>query len=101
MQFGICTSVAKSAAVKAAGWDYIEEHVQNFLQGLVPDSQWQGLKLAKESAVPILAACCLVPADMKVTGPEVDFPALKKYMEVVARRAGAVGIKTLVFGSGG
>jgi sugar phosphate isomerase/epimerase len=101
MQFGICTSVANASAVKAAGWDYIEENVQNFLQGLAPDSQWHGERLARESAVPILAACCLVPGNMKITGPEVDFNSLRNYMVNVTARAKKAGIKTLVFGSGG
>jgi len=101
MQFGICTSVANSAAVKAAGWDYIEENVQNFLQGVVPDSQWHGERLAAASAVPILAACCLVPGDMKITGPNADPKKLHDYMVNVAARAKRTGIKTLVFGSGG
>ena len=101
MQFGICTSVTNSAAARAAGWDYIEENVQNFLQGLVPDSQWPGEKLAKEAALPISAACCLVPGDMKITGPEVNFAKLSEYIERVTARAKKAGIQTLVFGSGG
>jgi sugar phosphate isomerase/epimerase len=101
MRFGICTSVANSAAVKAAGWDYIEETVQNFLQGLVPDSQWTGEQLARASAVPILAACCLVPGDLKITGPTADPAKLRDYISNVVKRAKKVGIQTLVFGSGG
>jgi len=101
MQFGICTSIANAAAMKAAGWDYIEENVQNFLQGLVPDAQWHGEALAKGAAVPIRAACCLVPADMKIVGANVDFAKLTAYMGNVTARAKKCGIKTLVFGSGG
>jgi sugar phosphate isomerase/epimerase len=101
MQFGICTSIANSPAVKAAGWDYIEENVQNFLQGSLPDAEWHGDRLAAQSAVPILAACCLVPADIKITGPNVDFPKLRGYMTNVITRAKKAHIKTLVFGSGG
>jgi sugar phosphate isomerase/epimerase len=101
MRLGICTSVTNSPAVKAAGWDFIEENVQNFLQGLVPDSQWEGEKLANASAVPILAACCLVPGDLKITGPTADPAKLRDYISNVARRAKKAGIQTLVFGSGG
>jgi sugar phosphate isomerase/epimerase len=100
MQFGICTSIANAPAAKAAGWDYIEENVQNFLQGLLPDSQWQGERLAKASPLPIRAACCLVPGDMKITGPNVDFNKLRDYMTNVTARAKKCGIQTLVFGSG-
>jgi sugar phosphate isomerase/epimerase len=100
MEFGICTSASNSAAVKAAGWDYIEENVQNFLQGLKPDAEWHGEELARKSAVPIAAGCCLVPGEMKITGPEVDFGKLRGYMANVAARAKKAGIQTLVFGSG-
>jgi sugar phosphate isomerase/epimerase len=101
MQFGICTSVANAGAVKSAGWDYIEENVQNLLQGTVQDSQWQGEHLTRALPVPVLAACCLVPADMKITGPAVDMAKLREYMARVCARAAKVGIRTLVFGSGG
>jgi sugar phosphate isomerase/epimerase len=101
MQFGICTSVANAAAAKAAGWDYVEEHVQNFLQGPVADSAWKGEAIARDSALPIATACCLVPADLKITGPDADLAKLKQYMATIAQRAKKVGIQTLVFGSGG
>jgi sugar phosphate isomerase/epimerase len=101
MQFGICTSVASASAAKAAGWDFVEEHVQNFLQGLVPDSDWTGDRLAAASPLPILAANCLVPADLKITGPAADLEKLRAYMITVAARARKCAIKTLVFGSGG
>jgi sugar phosphate isomerase/epimerase len=101
MLFGICTSVVNAAAVKAAGWDYVEENVQNLLQGLVPDSQWQGEKLTRALPVPVLAACCLVPAELKITGPAADLERLRQYMTNVCARAARVGIQTLVFGSGG
>jgi sugar phosphate isomerase/epimerase len=101
VQFGICTSVANAAAVKAAGWDYIEENVQNLLQGLVPDTQWQGENLTRSLALPVLAACCLVPAELKITGPAVDSAKLQEYIARVTARAAKVGIQTLVFGSGG
>jgi sugar phosphate isomerase/epimerase len=101
MQFGICTSVVNSSAVKAAGWDFVEENVQTFLQGLVPDEQWQGERIAAAAAVPILAANCLVPAELKITGPAADLDKLRQYMTRVTVRAKKCGIGTLVFGSGG
>jgi len=104
MKFGICTSIANAAAVKAAGWDYVEENVQNLLQGTIPDSQWEGEHLSRQAnagdGAPILAACCLVPGNMKITGPDVDVEALRGYMGNVCARARKVGIQKLVFGSG-
>jgi sugar phosphate isomerase/epimerase len=101
MLFGICTPLANAAAAKAAGWDFVEEHIQNFLQGQVADAQWTGDRIAAESPLPILAANCLVPADLKITGPAADIEKLRAYMIIIAARARKCGIKTLVFGSGG
>ena len=101
MRFGICTSLANAAAVRAAGWDFVEENVQHFLQGLTPDEQWDGEGRAKASVLPIPAANVLVPASLKITGPDADLEKLTAYMTRVLTRAGRVGIKTLVFGSGG
>src|SRR4051812_13041793 len=100
MKFGICTSFTNAAAVKAAGWDYVEENVQSLLQGTVTDQEWKQEPAAKAAALPIPAANSLVPASLKITGPDVDPNALGCYMETVVRRAANLGIKTLVFGSG-
>jgi sugar phosphate isomerase/epimerase len=101
MKFGICTSSEKSAAVQAAGWDYVEEGVQGRLQGQLGDDQWTGGEIVGKSVLPVLAANGLVPATLKIVGPDVDAAALKAYMTNVLVRAGKVGIRTLVFGSGG
>jgi D-psicose/D-tagatose/L-ribulose 3-epimerase len=101
MRFGICTTIEKSAAARDAGWDYIEESVQGLLQGLEPDERWTGPARAKASALPILAANMLVPAALKITGPDVDVEKLSSYMREVLRRADQMNIRTLVFGSGG
>ncbi len=53
------------------------------------------------SALPISAANSLVPGDLKIVGPVVDFERLRKYIGNVTARAQRVGMKTLVFGSGG
>lgn len=101
MQFGICTSIDKSAAVKAAGWDYVEEGVQRLLQPALPDAEWRGVELVKAGALPTPAGNVLVPAKLKITGPDADLSRLETYMRTVLRRAELVGMRTLVFGSGG
>jgi sugar phosphate isomerase/epimerase len=97
MLFGICTSVTNAPAVKAAGWDYIEDNVQNLLQGMVPDAEWHA---PAPAVLPILAANVLLPGTLKVVGPAVDSALLHKYTVTVLRRAKQVGITKLVFGSG-
>jgi len=100
-QFGVCAPVSKSAEARSGGWDFIEENVQVLLRGTVPDDQWQGGEAANRSVLPIVAANCLVPADMKITGPDADLERLRTYIIRVMQRAYRMGMKTLVFGSGG
>jgi sugar phosphate isomerase/epimerase len=101
MHFGVCTTVDQSSAAKAAGWDFVEVRVDQFILGLVPDEQWTGAAAAAGSALPIRAANVLVPPAVKITGPAVDRGQLERYMNTVMRRCAAIGISQLVFGSGG
>lgn len=99
-QFGICTSPDNAAVVKEAGWDFVEGHVQNLFQGMLDDSSWQGRATITSAALPVPAANCLLPGDLKVVGPAVDFEKLRTYMSRAIARAGGCGTTTLVFGSG-
>ncbi len=101
MRFGICAAVEHGAELAAAGCDFTEENVQTFLQGLVEDNQWQGLKRRTTSPLPIYAANSLVPGDLKITGPSVDRAKLQIYLKRVFERARSIGMKILVFGSAG
>src|SRR5262245_36474925 len=101
MKFGICTSVDNAAAVRAAGGDFVEEGVQHLLAAHVPDEQWPGPTRVQASALPVPAANTLVPGALKITGPDAQLEALRKYMTTIFRRASATGTRMLVFGSGG
>lgn len=101
MQFGICTAVENAQAVKAAGWDFVEESIQGLLQGQLPDAEWKGLERVRKSPLPVPAANMLVPGSLKITGPDADLEKLRAYMTNVLRRAKQTGTKILVFGSGG
>jgi len=100
-QFGICIAPDQAAAVKAAGWDFVEGNVQSIFQGLVDDSAWTGEANVKSAALPVPAANCLVPGDLKIAGPTADLDALRQYMSRAIARASKCGTTTLVFGSGG
>jgi sugar phosphate isomerase/epimerase len=100
MRFGIYTAVENAAAVKAAGWDFVEENVQTLLQGKTPDGEWKGVERVKNSPLKVPAANRLVPPDLKIIGPERDAEKLREYITRVIPRAGKVGTTTLVFGSG-
>lgn len=101
MRLGCCGTIEQAAAVHAAGYDFLEIHIQKVLQGEVDDATWA--KNAPDPAalpLPIEAANCLLPGHLKVVGPERDFDALGEYMTRIAGRAAKLGIERLVFGSG-
>lgn len=102
MQVGICVPAEKVGEVLDAQPDFIEEHIQNFLKPAEPEGAFaENLARAKALPVPVPAANCFLPASMKCVGPDVNVEALARYAEVAFRRARAVGMERLVFGSGG
>jgi len=102
MQFGVCSPLDRAAIVRSAGWDYVEAGVPELLQGAVADDvEWTGERLTKESPLPIRSAYLLVPAAMKIVGPDADLAQLAAYLERVVRRAAKLNVRVLGFGSGG
>lgn len=101
MVFGICAPVEDSSAAKAAGFEFIEPRVDQLIEGLLPDDQWKGMERVAKCALPIPSANVLIPAALKITGPDASLDRLKSYMTTVLARAKKIGIKTLIFGSGG
>ncbi len=101
MRFGICAPVENAHELRAGGADFVEENVQNLLDGQVPEAQWRGGERAGKSALPVAAANCLIPGTLKIVGPAVNNEKIKTYLTAVTARARAVGIKILVFGSAG
>ncbi len=101
IRWGYCTKAGDAERFKAAGWDYVEENIQGLLQGTAADDAWTGAASAKACVLPIPAGNSMVPATLKITGPAVDLSALTAYLATTFARAAKVGMKTLVFGSGG
>lgn len=98
MQFGLCTGPQNAPAAQAAGWDFIEGHVQSLFKG---EADQVDLSPLSQLPLPMHAANCLVPGSLKIVGPQVDSEALRRYMSNVLSRAGQTRVHTLVFGSGG
>ncbi len=85
-----------------AGFDYIEENVQSWLEPESPDEVFAAkLGAVREAALPVLAANCFYPGSIKCTGLEVDMDRVLRYAASAFRRARLTGIKFIVFGSGG
>lgn len=102
MRLGCCGTLDDAQVIHDAGFDFLEVNVQGVLKGELSTSDWeaQAPDFAK-LPLPIEAANCLVPGSMPIVGPSRDMTALQNYMQRIAGRAQRVGIKRLVFGSGG
>ncbi len=105
MRFGICAPYREVAALGTYPFDYLEENVQRFL---IPERPQEEFVAAWQEAcrlpVPIEAANTLLPADLTVVATPtrpVDTKRLERYIKTTLQRAEEVGIRILVFGSGG
>jgi sugar phosphate isomerase/epimerase len=102
MLFGICGGPEIAPAALAAGYDYLELNTQTHLQGEADEATFQPILEQIQSCGIACQACnVFVPAHLKITGPQVDFPHLTRYVSVVLDRAERAGIRAIVFGSGG
>jgi len=100
IKVGVCAPVGSAGVAKAAGVDFLEENVQGFLVPEAPEDEFAPkLEAASASPVPVTVANCFLPGGIKCVGPQVDAARILRYAETAFRRAEAVGIRTIVFGS--
>ncbi len=102
MKIGLCTPVQQADIAAKVGFDYVEENVQNLLMAEAPDEAFAPiLKAAQNAPLPTIAANCFLPGALKCTGPVVDLERIVRYAGTAFRRARQVGMRYIVFGSGG
>ncbi len=102
MKFGVCTGFENAAAVKSAGFDYVELNVQAHLVPEKDEAEFAPIyEKIKALPIPALAANCFLPGHLKPVGPSYNESKLARYVENACGRAMRVGIQKLVFGSGG
>jgi len=101
MKIGICADPESLNSIADPAFDYVEANVQNFLMPEEPDESFASNRvLASSLVLPIPAACCFLPGDLRVTGSSVDLDRLERYAATTFERAEQVGIEVIVFGSG-
>ncbi len=99
-RIGVCGAAEDHAAFAAAGYRFVEPPVQQFL---MPQESQDAFRRVAESTLllPVPVVNQFLPADLKVVGPELDLPKVLAYAKRAFRRANAVGVEYIVFGSGG
>jgi sugar phosphate isomerase/epimerase len=100
VQVGYCTSVKNIAAAKAAGFDYIEVGTSEIAAMADADFE-QALAVAKQVGLPVPAANTFLPATLKVTGPATNADEQLAYVRKALDRLASLGVRIVVFGSGG
>ena len=101
--FGACRSSVEDVTVmRDVGFDFWEGGVGGVLDPKKDDEWWKRQKdeIAKR---PLPLRCCngFIPWGFRLTGPAADFAPALAYAEKALRRADEIGVKAIVFGSGG
>lgn len=98
LKIGICTSVENVAQCIDAGADFVE--VNNSKIAGMSESEFNTiLDLSHKFPQKILAANCLIPKNIRLTGDVVDYLAVTEFCELSFARLAKLGVKILVFGS--
>lgn len=102
MKFGICIGgdAEKIAIAKKLGYDYVESGFAL----LANEDETEFTRFKKEltkNNMTCESVNCFLPGNLKVTGDNVDYKAIAEYVERGMKRGADLGVKTVVFGSGG
>lgn len=102
MRFGVCCGPAAAPALSQAGYDFFEGSVPGILKPLEDAAAFDAmLDEVRRAPLPCEALNLMVPAEIKLTGPETDPARQEAYMKTMCARAARAGIARVVFGSGG
>ena len=100
VQVGYCTRLKDVAAAKAAGFEYLELGTSEI--AALPEADFEAaLKQIKELGLPTPVTNLFLPATLKVTGPQVDPDQQMRYVSAALARLARLGVRIVVFGSGG
>jgi D-psicose/D-tagatose/L-ribulose 3-epimerase len=104
VDIGICTGRPEeslAARLVDAGCDYYEPTVAGALMKEGREEFDAGVETWAVGGLAPLSANVFLPADLSIVGPAVDGRRVTAYVQEAVRRARAVGIERIVFGSGG
>jgi sugar phosphate isomerase/epimerase len=100
LQIGYCGPIKDIDAAKSAGFDYFELRTSEVAALSDADYDKLASKL-KQVAMPTPVAYQFVPAEIKLTGPNIDKAKQAEYLERALSRMSRLGVHVIVFGSSG
>jgi len=102
IETGVCTSFANNKLLTEAGFTYIEESVQSFLEPFNEEEAFiKKLGQIKSEGIIIPACNSFLPGKLKSVGNDAVHDEILRYAETAFRRAEMAGIRIIVFGSSG
>ncbi len=100
IRLGVCTGIENAQALGALGYDYIELGMSETAQLSPP--QFDALRARVEAApLGVEAMNGMIPARYPLCAPDCDWDAVKDYLALALDRAALLGVRVVVFGSGG
>src|SRR5277367_5273711 len=100
VKVGYCGPLKDIDAVKAAGFDYMEVRTSEVAALSDTDYATVAAKF-RQVGLPVLSANLFIPSDIKVTGPNIDKERQMEYVRRALDRVSRLGVRLVVFGSGG
>lgn len=99
---GVAASLNQDSVLNKAGYAFIVETVGNTVSPKINDADFEErLVLIKNLKTPVHALNIFIPGELKLVGPEMNETVLLTYTQKVFERCKRVGIKLMVWGSGG
>ena len=99
MRIGLCTGLENLELTERLGFDYIECTVSG-IAAMTGAEYENALAAVEKSKIKVERMNVLFPGTIKLIGPEKDQKVIDEYLEKAFSRIGALGAKTVVFGSG-
>lgn len=100
VEIGICAGLSQLDDVKRAGADFAEIRVREV--AALSEADFAALReRLRTLGLPTPAANVFLPNDLKVVGPATDPARQLAYVQKAFDRVAALGVKVVIFGSGG
>ena len=100
LKLGICTDIENAAALKRAGFDYLELGFSKAAS--LSDEAFDALlEKVRTAPLPVEAMNSMLPGDFVLCSEEGTGEKIRAFLEKGFTRAEAMGVKIVVFGAGG
>ncbi len=100
IRLGICTDIKNIHEIAEIGFDYLEFGLAR-LAGMTDEEFEEACAIVDGAPIKVEACNSMLPGDIKVVGEEVNAQIIHDYLDKAFSRAKRLGVKIVVFGSGG